>query len=475
MLFTPFTAAQYRGLDRDAFAKRCKEVNDLIDSGDLPEGVTIEMLSDELDMIKAERSLRTRLEAERQEKANAVANGAGAVIATSENPADEQRAMPRPEVQGNGVRETTDVRGFTDSIEYRKALARHILHQECMSSRFIQKALQERAAVDIQADFGNMADTFTNTMASLVAVPNTLSDEIIRELREQALIYPKVNQISVQGSYTMSEADVKITGGWIGDKETTDYQGDYDPEVFGLTWHQLEARHARTFLAEALISDNYKALLAPAFAEFYAEQMDNAVLNGNGTTAPRGILTDVRLFGTDRKGCKIVGGKGVPGDGGGRALIVEVTEEDVDNWRTWAKLPYQSGFNRIYRGRGELILADGTWGNHIEVLRDDNNRPICKYNPLTEGQQTVVAGLGNVDLVPNYVLPEFDAAADGEVIGIYGNLRNYTMNVQPGMPLTTVSWQDHETNTNKTKLLLACDGRVTDPFGWMFLVKKASA
>jgi hypothetical protein len=80
-----------------------------------------------------------------------------------------------------------------------------------------------------------------------------------------------------------------------------------------------------------------------------------------------------------------------------------------------------------------------------------------------------------VDTVPNTLIPDFDSAEVGDVFAIYGNLRNYTLNTQPGMPLSTTSWDDHDTNTKKTKVLMACDGRVTNPFGWLLLKKKASA
>ena len=49
------------------------------------------------------------------------------------------------------------------------------------------------------------------------------------------------------------------------------------------------------------------------------------------------------------------------------------------------------------------------------------------------------------------------------------------MNFQPGMPLSTVTWADPETNTHKTKVLTAMDGRVSNPFGWLIIKKGPSA
>ena len=63
----------------------------------------------------------------------------------------------------------------------------------------------------------------------------------------------------------------------------------------------------------------------------------------------------------------------------------------------------------------------------------------------------------------------------GGLFGIYGNLKNYTMNVQPGWPMSVVTWDDHENNAHKTKLSVAMDGRPTDKWGWVFLVKGPNA
>ena len=77
--------------------------------------------------------------------------------------------------------------------------------------------------------------------------------------------------------------------------------------------------------------------------------------------------------------------------------------------------------------------------------------------------------------LPNSLLGDFDSASTGDVIAVFGNLKNYALNFQPGMPLSTVSWEDYETNTQKTRVLTAVDGKVIDNHGWVVITKKASA
>ena len=472
MEFTLFTSAQYRALDSDAFSKREKDVYAVIDGGELPEGVTLDDLNNELDMIEAEKSFRSKRNRVFNAKVEAVANGAGTVLASNGETEKEDRSMPKQESTFSArSREAGDK--FSDTIEYREALANHVLHRTPMPGHMMAKVIQERTttAVSMNDSFTNMTDpTFSNQFTSLVAVPASLSDEIIQELKEQSGLYERVNQLSVQGQYSVSEADLTVNFSWIGDKEISPYQSDDDPEVFNWTWHQLEARFARTMLAEALMRDNYKSLLAPALVKGYADAMDAAILRGNGSTQPKGILTDVRLLGSDGLGKTTTGTPATVG----KALVIYVTAEDIDSWEFWAKLLFNPSFNRMYRQSGEWIMSDALWGLHIDSLKDDNNRPISKFNPLDE--DTPMRLRGNVvNTVADTVLPDFESATTGDILAVFGDLKNYTINIQPGMPLTTVSWSDHETNTNKTKVLLACDGRVHNPYGWVILKKAASA
>ena len=465
MEFTPFTAAQYRALSSDELEKRQAEVIGIMSADTLPDGVTDDQLFEEADLITAEINRRNKANSYRAAKLDAVAAGAGTVIAKSDN-----AAKPTAE-----VKEVTDYRGFTESIEYRKALARHISGVEQMPASMAMKALGERqqranTSVEMNEAYTNMTDTFENTISGLVIAPLELSDEVIREVKEQSALLDKVNQTFVQGTYAVSELDLIATGAWIGDKEVSPYQEEYDPEVFTWTWHQFECRFARTFLAEAIMRDNYKAQLAPAMADCWSRAIDAAILAGNGTTQPKGITNDVRLVGSDGKGKTTDGTPATVG----KALVVNVDADMVDDWKFWSSLLWNENFNRLYRNSGELIMADGTWGNHLMLLHDQIDRPIANIDPLNQENPMTLRGVGRVSTIANGVMETFDSAESGDVIGIYGNFRNYTLNFQPGMPLTTTTWADHETNTNKTKLLVACDGRVSNPFGWIILKKYVS-
>lgn len=476
MPFESFTAAQYRALDHDAFVARKQVIMDLMNAEELPEGVTDEMLFAEADLIEADAQRRSRANQLFNSKVEAVVNGAGKVIA-------EERAMPKAEPHIE-VRAREASEHYTDSKEYRTALAKALLtRSRQLPEDVARKVMQERAtqAVDIPGTFTNIEDpTFANQDQSTIAIPYSLNAGFVRELREKAILFNLINHVHEKGQYGQREADLHLEFEWLGsnDKIVSLYQGDEDPTVFHWAWNMLECRHSRTFLAEALMADDFKGLLAEELADGYALAMDEVIVRGTGNMQPRGILTDERLIGTDGKGKWVVKADGTieAGAGQGTALFIEVNDGMIDDWKFWSTILYKDEFNPMYQGNGTMLLSRGTWGNHVDVLHDDNNRPISLMNPVAgDSQALALRGVGPVALTPNTILPSYDRAEVGDVFGIFGNLKNYTMNTQPGMPMSIVTWDDHENNAHKTKLLVACDGRVSNRYGWVFLVKGANA
>ena len=475
-MFTPMSAAEYRALSNEAFQKRFAEVKDLMSADTLPEGVTDEMLFAEADLIQADMERRSKRDAfaglayeapaatpaqieERNAKAKTAIAGEGAVI-DSTNKVKQRSA---------GFKAVSEGR-FTDTADYRRALAKHIMRQAPMPADYIARARQERAAGDPVAV--SFADGYTNVTdptfpvygvdgsSALVPIPVSVSEQIVRVRKEYGLIHPKVNESHVPGGLVVPIADLTVDYHWINDKQVSPYQYDGAPETVSFTWHELEARFARTMLADALMRDDFKSLLADALAEGYGKAMDEAILNGNGTTQPLGLLNDPRFIDQTANA------------GTGKALVVEASSDDLGDWAWWTKLLFNPAFNRLYRGDGEWLIGDSTFGTYLQTLKDEVNRPLVQLN-LSSGDNLPSIRGNAITTLPVSLLPDFDAADTGDVVAIFGNLKNYTLNFQPGMPLSTVSWTDHETNTNKTKVLTAVDGKLIDNNGWVVITKKA--
>ena len=460
-MFVPFSAEQYRALDTDSFEQRRNEVIDLMSAEALPEGVTDEMLYAERDIILAEVERRNAAVELRNASIAAVNAGAGRVIATSEETIEERHTMTE-----------TGNRRFTDSPEYRSALAQHISRIAPMPAEMIARARQELRApgdpisVSVADGYSNYTDPLGVATLGGVPLPLTFIEEVAREMKAYGGLDQRVNRTNFQGGIAVSEAELVGSAMWITDKQTAPWNPD-DFETFTFSAWQVEYRVARSLLAQAMMSDNFTNIAAPAANEI-SRVINAAIWSGNGSGKPTGITADTRLLGT--------GTEGQSGYVAPKATIVEVTAEDIDDWAFWMALPFK--LNSAYRGRGEWIMGDGTWGAHVAVLRDDVNRPIANYltmrDSLNETFTPAIQGRP-VNLLDGSICASFDEAEVGDIFAVYGDPKGYTLNTQPGMPLTTLSWDDHDNNLHKTKISMACDGRITNPFGWMLLKKKASA
>lgn len=469
MPFTPMDAAAYRALTDEAFEKRFAEVKDLMNAEALPEGVTDDMLFAEAEVIQADMERRNKRNSfsglayaapkpeaieERNAKAASVLAGEGNVVDTTAK-VEQKRGFQH-------VREGN----FTDSIEYRQALANFFTRTAPMPADMLAKAYAEYRTnnpVTLNEGYSNLTDpTFTNTYSTAVPLPITLSNEIAVEMHNYGGLYEKVNHTNYPGGYVVTESDMVGEAVWINDKQTSPWHPDYDPQAFSFSAYQLEYRHARSLLAQAMMSDSFKNILAPQIAQEYSRQLNIAVYKGTGTGQPTGITTDARLIDATN----------------GKATIIEASADDLADWSFWTGILYSAGYNGFYRSVGEWIMGDGTWGKYILGLKDANKRPIANFISTGAAINEAVTPMLNtrpVNLLDAAVLPGFDEAAVGDIFAVFGNPRNYTVNTQPGMPLSTVSWDDHDNNLHKTKVIMACDGRVTNPFGWLFLKKKAGA
>lgn len=476
-MFESMNAEQYRALSNEAFQKRFAEVRDLMAADTLPEGVTDEMLFEEAELIKADMNRRSKRDAfagltyeapkadpaqveERNAKAQTLIAGEGAVIDSS-NKVEQRQSTFKAVSEGK----------FIESKEYRIALAKHINRTAPMPADYLARIRQERNAgdpvtVSFADGFTNATDpTFSNTVSTPIPIPLTMG-ELIETRRESGLIYPLVTTTNYKGGVAYPLRDLSIDFHWISDKQVSPYQYDNDATVISFTWHELEARFARTKLIDALMSDNFKGQLAGAIADGYGRIIDDAILNGNGSTQPLGILNDSRVVGA--------GTSGQSGYVAPAAMIVEASADDLANWSWWVSLLYKPEFNRLYRSDGTWLIGDATFGTYLLTLKDEVNRPLVTFDIRNEENIAKIRG-NNLVTLPNNLLGDFDTATTGDVVAIFGNFKNYALNFQPGMPLATTNWEDYETNTLKTRVLTALDGKVLDNNGWVIIKKKASA
>lgn len=329
-----------------------------------------------------------------------------------------------------------------DTPEYRRAFM-----------NYCQRGIEFRAD-----DLGTIITGPTLSTGVTPQIPTTMQQQIVQKMESYGTIWNEVTKISVKGGIWFRVLDIEPTAAWLQENNVSEYQGVTNDAKISFSFFELECRMSQSLLAGAVTYDDFQAMFVPAVARAMTKAIEQAIMRGDGTTKPLGILNDPRVS--------------TLGDHDPRTVaVVEMTAAEFGAWKKW-RTNFKAKIPSAYRS-GKLYMAYSTFDSYIETMSDDMNAPVSiGYNPVTGVEEARLCGFSVTRVEPD-ILPDFDAAAGGDVVAIYGDMSKYYVNTQPGMPLSTVRWVDHDTNTEKMKSLVALDGKVLDPYGFILIKKKS--
>lgn len=293
-------------------------------------------------------------------------------------------------------------------------------------------------------------DEATLTTDVPVAIPTTFSNNVIQELDKYDDIVALVNQTSFQGGVEIPVYDFDFTTQWVTEEQITDTQKFEADGKIQFSYHEFESRIQWSWLADITTYANLKAMLQPKLSESIAKFLAQGIFRGTGSGQMKGILGDDRI-----------------------TNVVEMTAQEFGNWQKWHSI-VDAAIKPEYSD-GMLYMAKTSWNKYIDTMADDNRAPVnYAYDPVTGKRAQHLVGY-NTKLVKPAILPDFDSAAAGDVVAVYGDLKNYTINWQPGGRISIMRYPDYDKRKNKMLAYGVCDGKVVNPYGFMLIKKKASS
>ena len=291
------------------------------------------------------------------------------------------------------------------------------------------------------------------------AIPLTIMNEVINTVRlRYGNLYNKVRHLNVKGGVQFPIGALRASFKWVNESTVSPRQ-KLDPLAKVMfSYHVAEIRIAQTFLASIVTLEAFEAKIAEVIAIAYLEAMDQAIVNGTGEGMPLGILNDPRVTSQS-------------------ANVIQMSAADMNNWTSWrkkffAKLPLG------YR-EGEFIFPLSTVETYLETMADANNNPVFRQATgleVNDGDSRNPNGRffgREISLVEPDILPDFDSASVGDVVGIFWQPQEYALNENFGF--TMRRWFDEEANEWVDKALVVVDGKVLNPVGYYLITKKASS
>lgn len=328
-----------------------------------------------------------------------------------------------------------------DTMEYRKAFMRYAQTGEAIPENLIQRD-------------GMPANT--NTLGA--TIPTTVLNEFINEIRVvYGQLYDKVRKMNIKGGVKVPIAKLQAEFKWITETTVSPRQdGGEIKDFVEFSYNMAEIRVSQTLLSSIVTLDIFEREIVRIMMIAYRKAMDTGIIRGTGEGQMLGILNDPRVLATGN--------------------VVEMTAAEINNWTAWrkkffAKLPLG------YR-RGEFIFSLATVDAYLETMADSNNNPIFRQATgleVNDGDSRNPNGRffgREVSIVEPDIIPDFDSANAGDVIGIFWQPEEYAINTQ--MEFGMKRWFDEDRNEWVNKMLTIVDGKVLNPRGIWLIKKKAS-
>ena len=296
----------------------------------------------------------------------------------------------------------------------------------------------------IPAQFHNAAIGVTESSA---AIPTTTLREIIRELKSVGSIYSQIRRTNIQGGVEVPIITLMPEAKWVGEGSSAAQTVEAKQKV-SFSYHGLECKISQKILANVVDIKEFNDLFVPLAVEAIMKALEIGVFQGTGSGQMLGITKDSRIPVKN---------------------VITLSSKEISDYKSWKKKVF--GIIKKAYSAGKFYMAEGTYQGEIDGMIDINGQPVARTNYGISGGSSYFFGGKAVETVEDDIIVPYETAVEGDVIAVFGNLKNYALN--SNMQMTTTKWTDPDTNEVKTKVMLICDGKVLDPNGFIIIKKGA--
>ncbi len=319
-------------MNKEQIIKRLKEIADEI----VKDGVDVDALEKEANELRG--SLETI------EKRNKILEG----LDTGKI---EARIISKPE-----ERKEIQTDDIMSAPEYRAAFLKRLQGKEL-------NEIEKRALTTAENSAG-------------AAVPTTTLNMIIDKMRQTSALFPRVNVSYVPGNLSLVVANAKNAAAWK--VEGTDGTSADDTVInVNLAGYELIKLVEISAAASAMTIDAFEAYIASEVGRQMAIAVENAILNGDGSGEPTGILNGIVWDANNSVTWA--------------AAATLTYDELVDGL---ALLPTMYHNNAAFAMNRKMLFGG------VRKIKTDDKMPIFVYNPQDRAAMTI---LGYPVILDDYV------------------------------------------------------------------------
>jgi HK97 family phage major capsid protein len=344
---------------------------------------------------------------------------------TNERTAVVNGEVPPGIVTSNAKGQETRKSDDDSELEYRKAFQQYVTR-----------------GVPIPAEFRSDENTLTTDISS--AIPTVLVNRIVEKLESTGMILPLVTKTSFAAGVNIPTSSVKPVATWVSEGQSSDRQKKTTGVI---TFSKFKLR------CEISISMEASTMALSAFEDAFVKQVvqamikaiEQAILTGNGTTQPKGILTETPVSGQ----------------------LLEITTIGFDTL-----VDAEAALPQAYEEGAMWCMTKKTFMAFVGMT-DENGQPIARINYGIGGKPERTL-LGRTVVLCGDYMDSFSATLEaGKIFAFLFNFSDYALNTVYDMGIQRK--QDWDTEDMLTKAVMSVDGKVIDKNSLVVLKKKAAA
>lgn len=307
------------------------------------------------------------------------------------------------------------------------------------------KAIMTRSKVDFRADESTKT---TDTGVSTV-IPTNLANYIMEKFEQLGVIYNLVVKTNYPVGQTIPTDSTKPVATWVGEGQSSDSQKKTLGGVITFNHYKLRCEIRFTEEVNTMTLPMFEALFIKQVSEAMLRAIEGAIVDGNGTTQPQGILGLKDVAPTKIE---------VASDAGLTYKLLCDAE---------ASIPVQ------YEATEKWVMTKKTFMSFM-AMTDTNGQPIARVNYGIAGKaERTLLGREVVLYVPqagSNLGTYADSVTADTIFAFLVDFGDYVLNTNYNLGIqNAIDWDNED---HKTKAVLACDGKLLVPDSLITLTKK---
>ena len=313
-----------------------------------------------------------------------------------------------------------------DSFEYRKAFMNYVTKGTPIPAQYV--------------------NAVTETSDVSPVIPTTTLNRIVEELETESELLTLVTRTSYKGGLTIPTSDVKPTASWVAEGAGSTLQKSGVNGTITFAYHKLRVAVAMTLEVETMSLSAFESKFVRDVARAMNKALTAAMVSGNGTGKPKGILAETPVS--------------------GQAL--QLASGTALSYQTLVDM--ESALPTAYENGAYYFMTKKTFMQFVGMT-DDNGQPIARVNYGIGGKpERVLLGRG-VKLLDDYMSSYAATQSADAIIAFIFRPEDYTLNTN--LNITVKTYEDNDTDDKITKAVMLVDGKVVDKHSLVTLTQKA--